>query len=890
MSVLRRAYVEVEPDVSGFDQSLKDKLARQDPGGKAGKQVGGQLNRALKRFDLDPIDVKTDPKSALAHIAIVEARLRELSGNASTVEVKVQTERALRDLSGFRRQLGDVGDDGAGDFFARFSGRLGPLLASMPISGPMGTALAGAGAATAPLLGAAIAGGVLGGAGIGGVVGGMMLAAKDQRVQAEVDNLGDRLEGRLFKAAGVFVDPTIAGLHEIQRVADDIDLEGIFADSAKFVPTLTAGAASAVTDIGHALTGLVENAGPPVQEISSGIASIGRSAASGLASLKDNAKGGADALRTVFGVITLGINSTFMLVNALTELYEINKAIGGDLGLQTVLKLTGATMDNNTFSARRVADGMGGLSDASIQAAVSTEELKKRQEALKAVQDRVKISQDGLQRSLDALGGKSTFAAGASDALRTAMDNLYGASIRQTDANEAYQASWDDLSESVKTNKGTLDIHSAAGRANRDVLQGLLTKNNELYLANVNAGVSIDSARKKHQDRTAAVKEEARRLGLNKEETQRLIDTYGQIPGKKTTDLVLDGVREVVQALQNLYIYQRALAEGKSIASIEQSMRTGSDSGPAKRNGGYHTGGFTGEGGKYEPAGIVHRKEFVVRSEATDQIRRKHPGLLEEMNATGQVPGYARGGLVAPVDTSTRWPFTTDVSGTYVMSREQAAAKVAPSFGAWPSSPSAQRGDSGVWRQIAALIRSTGPMSGSFGNGYRPGDPKWHGSGRAVDWMGFNQDGLASFLAARRPLELIHRTKSRDYAYTRGQNKGSFNNSLMEAHRNHIHIAMDDGGFRMLQPGMNLIPNGTGRPEPIAGPAAMAAMSGDGQEAMLQAMDRLTAVQEAMLQAMVAGQDRLAPEIGQTLSRALLGTVPATRVAARQAGRRPTRA
>lgn len=117
------------------------------------------------------------------------------------------------------------------------------------------------------------------------------------------------------------------------------------------------------------------------------------------------------------------------------------------------------------------------------------------------------------------------------------------------------------------------------------------------------------------------------------------------------------------------------------------------------------------------------------------------------------------------------------------------------SFGAWPSSPAAQRGDSGVWRAVVALIRSTGPLSGSFGNAYRPGDPLWHGSGRAVDWMGFNQDALATFLASRNPLELIHRTAQRDYAYTRGRNMGSFNNGLMEEHRNHVHIAMDQGGW-----------------------------------------------------------------------------------------------
>jgi len=136
-----------------------------------------------------------------------------------------------------------------------------------------------------------------------------------------------------------------------------------------------------------------------------------------------------------------------------------------------------------------------------------------------------------------------------------------------------------------------------------------------------------------------------------------------------------------------------------------------------------------------------------------------------------------------------------------------------PGFGSWPSSPSAQRGDSGVWRSIVALIRSTGPMSGTFGNAYRPGDPLWHGSGRAVDWMGYRQDALATWLAAHRPLELIHRTPARDYAYTRGVDKGSFNEQLMQEHENHVHIAMDQGGW--LEPGYSVIFNGTGAPEPV---------------------------------------------------------------------------
>jgi hypothetical protein len=123
-----------------------------------------------------------------------------------------------------------------------------------------------------------------------------------------------------------------------------------------------------------------------------------------------------------------------------------------------------------------------------------------------------------------------------------------------------------------------------------------------------------------------------------------------------------------------------------------------------------------------------------------------------------------------------------------------------PGFPPWPSAHpgvTGAYGDSGVWRSIVALINSTGPISGAFGNAYRPGDPLWHGAGRAVDWMGFNQDRLAMFFMSMqsRLLEFIHRTNSRDYAVTRGVNKGSFNNQLMEEHRNHIHVAMRMGGM-----------------------------------------------------------------------------------------------
>lgn len=201
-------------------------------------------------------------------------------------------------------------------------------------------------------------------------------------------------------------------------------------------------------------------------------------------------------------------------------------------------------------------------------------------------------------------------------------------------------------------------------------------------------------------------------------------------------------------------------------------------------------------------------------------------------------------------------------------------------FGAWPSGPGAQRGDSGVWRAVLALIRSTGPLSGSFGNAYRPGDPLWHGSGRAVDWMGYNQDALASFLASRGPLELIHRTNSRDYAYTRGRNMGSFNQALMEAHRNHIHVAFAKGGLYNMMPPVRKYDMGGWWPS-----GTMGINTSGRAEHVTTANDY--ADQTALLSRIAVLIENLGPAVGVAVGRTMMGTVPGAQTAGRMVGKRP---
>ena len=53
---------------------------------------------------------------------------------------------------------------------------------------------------------------------------------------------------------------------------------------------------------------------------------------------------------------------------------------------------------------------------------------------------------------------------------------------------------------------------------------------------------------------------------------------------------------------------------------------------------GFADGGWTGKGGKYEPAGVVHREEFVVKKGPAEKFRP----MLEQMNR-GRDPLLAKG-------------------------------------------------------------------------------------------------------------------------------------------------------------------------------------------------------------------------------------------------------
>jgi lambda family phage tail tape measure protein len=55
----------------------------------------------------------------------------------------------------------------------------------------------------------------------------------------------------------------------------------------------------------------------------------------------------------------------------------------------------------------------------------------------------------------------------------------------------------------------------------------------------------------------------------------------------------------------------------------------------------YANGGYTGSGGRNEPAGVVHRGEYVFDAASTSRIG------ISNLEAMRRMPGYADGGPVA---------------------------------------------------------------------------------------------------------------------------------------------------------------------------------------------------------------------------------------------------
>ncbi|MFU2317790.1 phage tail tape measure protein [Rahnella sp. PCH160] len=118
--------------------------------------------------------------------------------------------------------------------------------------------------------------------------------------------------------------------------------------------------------------------------------------------------------------------------------------------------------------------------------------------------------------------------------------------------------------------------------------------------------------------------------------------TTGKANVKDFAKSFLTSIVEIINKLLIAQAVQAAMgwiSNSFSAGSASTSAASGTGAmGLATSYSGYDSGGYTGEGDKHAPAGIVHRGEFVMTKEATSRI-----GVD---NLYSMMRGYADGGLV----------------------------------------------------------------------------------------------------------------------------------------------------------------------------------------------------------------------------------------------------
>ena len=162
-----------------------------------------------------------------------------------------------------------------------------------------------------------------------------------------------------------------------------------------------------------------------------------------------------------------------------------------------------------------------------------------------------------------------------------------------------------------------------AQKAGKEITPELEAEIDQLAQAYATAGAAAEEA----ADRIDAIKENAERGA------DRMSDMFMSI---------VDGSMSAKDALAALLIEIAKVQMQKAFLGLAESGGGGSFLQTVGSWLGFSGGGYTGAGGKHDPAGVVHKGEYVVQ--ASQVAKPGMRGFLDALNSG--LPGFARGGLV----------------------------------------------------------------------------------------------------------------------------------------------------------------------------------------------------------------------------------------------------
>jgi TP901 family phage tail tape measure protein len=471
------------------------------------------------------------------------------------------------------------------------------------------------------------------------------------------------------------------------------------------------------------------------------------------------------------------------------------------------------------MSFNQAKESMTGLDGALVNFMNTTKDYNKasalwQQMLLKSGLDTEQLAAllPNAYKQLGVMSAESMKAKDGLNGVAGAAKGVAGPTGKATAATKEYASAADAAAGAARGELGALSDLSKRMQAEVNPVFGLITAEQDLTKAQKDAAKAV----KEHGHNSDQAKDATRKLALAAIDLQgkagalsgtfdgklspSMIKTFkaagltdGQIKdvakqfrqaksdadkydGKYVANVSATGVAGVKKSLEGLLVQQEALKKGISVSAAQSAFN--------KNSRGFVEGGYTGPGGKYEPAGVVHAGEYVFNAAATSKLG---VSMLDQMQKSATMPGYAAGGVVMP--------FPVTAAQTRIPSKAEAMNAVTPALGSFA-------GGGQTYKAIEALARSRFPGIGVISD-FRPGavtlsgNRSYHSVGRAVDFppsrplaQFFHDNYMSRLKELITPYNELNVWNGRPHRYT-----GAIWNQHNFAGGNaHDHVAMAGGG------------------------------------------------------------------------------------------------
>ena len=267
---------------------------------------------------------------------------------------------------------------------------------------------------------------------------------------------------------------------------------------------------------------------------------------------------------------------------------------------------------------------------------ISTEETRKLLAFQENLNSQLAKAQTGLDNSLVGMG--------MGDQQRARLQE-------QLSIQQQYQTQMDNLLQQRNEGRISQSLYEQESEALRQALERRLAMQGQYYVEvdrmQSDWSVGASSAFQTYAEQAANVAGQTRELFTrafsNMEDAVVNFVRTGKLSFKDFANRVIeDLIRiQVRQAAAGFLSTAFSFMSGGS-AAVGQGTMTGTSETISRV--GFSSGGYTGDGGKFEPKGVVHGGEFVVRKEVVSQPGARE--FLERMNRNSN--GYADGGYVSP--------------------------------------------------------------------------------------------------------------------------------------------------------------------------------------------------------------------------------------------------